>query len=82
MYEKNLPTDGRISNSKKQTKNAGGSDGSSALFLSIDQGVFYNENSKQNYGGFTAIYHHSGGKLRRLHDKANTARKYNFGGAV
>lgn len=39
MYEKNLPTDGRISNSKKQ-KNAGGSDGSSALFLSIDQGVF------------------------------------------
>ena len=40
MYEKNLPTDGRISNSKKQTKNAGGSDGSSALFLSIDQGVF------------------------------------------
>ena len=40
MYEKNLPTDGRISKSKKQTKNAGGSDGSSALFLSIDQGVF------------------------------------------
>ena len=39
MCEKNLPTDGRISNSKK-TKNAGGSDGSSALFLSIDQGVF------------------------------------------
>ena len=39
MYEKNLPTDGRISNSKK-TKNAGGSDGLSALFLSIDQGVF------------------------------------------
>ena len=40
MYEKNLPTDGRISKSKKQTKNAGGSDDSSALFLSIDQGVF------------------------------------------
>ena len=40
MYEKNLPTDGRISKSKKQTKNAGGSDGSSALFLSINQGVF------------------------------------------
>ena len=40
MYEKNLPTDGRISKSKKQTKNSGGSDGSSALFLSIDQGVF------------------------------------------
>ena len=30
-----MPTDGRISKSKKQTKKAGGSDGSSALFLSI-----------------------------------------------
>ena len=40
MYGKNLPIGGKISKSKKQTKNAGGSDGLSALFLSIDQGVF------------------------------------------
>lgn len=32
--------------------------------------------------GFTAIHNHSGGKLRRLHGKANPARKYDFGGAV
>ena len=40
MYGKNLPIGGKISKSKKQTKNAGGSDGSSALFLSIEQENF------------------------------------------
>ena len=82
MYEKNLPTDGRISNSKKQTKNAGGSDGSSALIISIKTGEFQYENTKKNHSGFTATHNHSGGQLYRLYGEANTARKYNFGGAV
>ena len=43
---------------------------------------FYNENSKKNYGGFTAVYNDFGGELFRLYGEANPARKYDFGGAL
>lgn len=43
---------------------------------------FYNENSKKNYGGFTAVYNNFGGKLFCLYGETNTVRKHGFGGGL
>ena len=43
---------------------------------------FYRENTKKNNGSFTAICNDFGGQLHRLHCETNTARKYDFGGAL
>ena len=82
MSGKNLPTGGTQAVSKIKQKDAGGSYGSSALIISKKTGEFQYENTKKNHSGFTAIHNHSGGQLYRLHGKANTDRKYDFGGAV